>query len=403
MFRLDDPRCARLLRHNAGKVFLVFSVCIAAVANAEAYVPLNDDTVLERLPSSGTAGKGLLDRQRMRLQQNPDDLDTALLLALRYVAEGDAQSDPRYYGYAESVLTPWWNQQHPPEPVLLMRAKLRQKQHDFGAALADLDQLLARQPRNAQAWLDRSVLLRVQGRYHEAMDACLPLRQLPQSSVSSVCVANAASLSGRARESYRLLQRTLQQDPDTDSAMRLWALTIMAEISVQLGEQERAEQDFRQALALAADDNYLLAAYADFLLRRERQAAVLTLLAGKENNDTLLLLLAIAEQRLQMPAWQAHRDMLASRIEAARLRGGYAHLRAAARFALDLQQQPEQALQLARSNWSNQREPSDARILLRAALAAQDPQAALTVREWLSETGLEDAQCRLMLARFDDL
>ena len=61
-----------------------------------------------------------------------------------------------------------------------------------------------------------------------------------------------------------------------------------------------------------------------------------------------------------------------------------------ARFFLDVDRQPASALAAARENWRAQREPDDILILLRAARAAHQPQAAADALEFLRRTGLED-------------
>ena len=60
----------------------------------------------------------------------------------------------------------------PPDEALLLRATLKQARHDFHGALADLDQLTARAPKNAEAQLTRAVVLTVVGRYREALSSC---------------------------------------------------------------------------------------------------------------------------------------------------------------------------------------------------------------------------------------
>ena len=60
------------------------------------------------------------------------------------------------------------------------------------------------------------------------------------------------------------------------------------------------------------------------------------------------------------------------------------------RFALHLQRDPRSALALAQKNWEVQRAPWDARVLLEAARAAGDPQAAVPVIAFVRETHLED-------------
>ena len=60
---------------------------------------------------------------------------------------------------------------------------------------------------------------------------------------------------------------------------------------------------------------------------------------------------------------------------------------------------PEAALRLAQANWASQREPWDARVLLAAALAAGQPQAAAPVLEWMAATGIEDVALRALAGR----
>ncbi len=61
------------------------------------------------------------------------------------------------------------------------------------------------------------------------------------------------------------------------------------------------------------------------------------------------------------------------------------------------------ALQLARENWAEQREPADARVLLEAALAAGEPAAAAPVQAWLADSGLESVALRALAARLKAL
>jgi Tfp pilus assembly protein PilF len=220
--------------------------------------------------------------------------------------------------------------------------------------------------------------------------------------VAVTCLSSADSLNGAAQESYARLRKALAQTPDADPGVRRWALTTLAEMAVRSGQPQAAETHFEQALAFGHTDDYLLAAYADFLLDSGRPAAVRELLKDRTRVDALLLRLALAERALASPDAEEHLQALRDRFAAARLRGDAAHRREEARAALHLEAQPGTALRLARENWDAQREPSDARILLEAALASGDRSAAQPVLEFLTRTGLEDvalerlaAQCRV--------
>ena len=80
-------------------------------------------------------------------------------------------------------------------------------------------------------------------------------------------------------------------------------LTRLAEFSLVLGERDRAERHFKEALALGVNDQFLLAAYADFLLDHGRPADVVALLEDWTRSDVLLLRLALAEKALRRRLW----------------------------------------------------------------------------------------------------
>ena len=68
-----------------------------------------------------------------------------------------------------------------------------------------------------------------------------------------------------------------------------WIQGLLAEAHERLGDWTSAETHYRKALSDAPDDNFLLVAYADFLLDRNRPAEVLTLLAEHAQSDTAFL------------------------------------------------------------------------------------------------------------------
>jgi len=110
------------------------------------------------------------------------------------------------------------------------------------------------------------------------------------------------------------------------------------------------------------------------------------------------LRLAMAEQRLKLPAAQAHTQALADRFSAAALRGERLHMGEEARFLLDLKGDARAALAVALQNWKEQREPRDALVVLEAAAAARDAKAAAPVLQWLDDTGFESARMKRIAA-----
>jgi hypothetical protein len=195
------------------------------------------------------------------------------------------------------------------------------------------------------------------------------------------------------------LNAALLRETRAGAAEQLWALTRLAETEERLGRHDAAEAAFKRALSLGLADSYLLAAYSDFLLDRQRPAEVLALLKGKERSDLLLLRLTLAAQASGAPNranWEAD---LVARFTAASLRGDSLHQKEEARFALTQRGQALRALALARENFAVQREPADARVLLEAAIAAGQPAAAEPVRLWLAESGIESQVLRKLAAQ----
>ena len=383
---------------------LLFITCLAlATTTAEAqstpYRPTSDDEVLERsaVPRETIEGLRALRLQQQALAAHPDDLDAATAFARAAIALGRAEADPRYYGYAESALRPWLALEAPPVAARLLRATLRQQRHDFAAALADLDALIAADPSDAQARLTRATVLMVQGRPREAQRDCAALLGRASALALTTCLTHARSLSGQANAAAQALDAMLARAEPVPAEERLWAETTAAEMAARRGDMPAADRHFQAALKQLADaklrDPYLLTAWADQLLATDRAAEVPRMLAEHTRIDNLLLRLALAEARLAPGSAELaeHQRRLQARFDETRQRGDQVHLREEAMFELYLRHDAQTALKRAAENWQTQREPLDARLLLEAARAANAPEAARPVLDWLRDTGIEDS------------
>jgi hypothetical protein len=136
---------------------------------------------------------------------------------------------------------------------------------------------------------------------------------------------------------------------------------------------------------------YLLTQYADFLLDTGRFHEVLELVEAHQAVDALALRHARALRGLRSPVASASIGDLSQRLEAMERRGDNA-AGTRAGILLHLLDQPAEALGFALKNWATQREPADARLVLEAALAAEQPAAAQPVLDWLRRSGLEDVR-----------
>ena len=392
------------------KILALVLLCLgmANVAQADPYTPKRDDELVERLPQKiGSAADRAAARQlRAALRQNPDQLPLALSLSQAAIERFRATGDPRELGQAQAALGPWWSAAVPPPAVRLLRAIIRQSQHEFASALIDLDALLADNatplPVRAQAELTRAAALQVQGRWRDAAVGCARLASGRYAALGTgvqlhgaVCTAELDSLQGRVAQA----DASLDQLARAASAPQSWISLIRAESAERRGDPAAGAM-FKRALA-AEGDIYSRAAYADWLLgARQWNAAANVVLdydrqAEKDTAampDPLLLRLAIAWVAAKDPRAQAAVADLQARFDAATLRGDMSHGRERARFHLDAKPDAALALAEARGNWDVQKEPADAILLVRAARAAGQPAAAQPVWQFVKENGLTDVR-----------
>ncbi|MBW8846288.1 MAG: hypothetical protein JF607_15090, partial [Burkholderiales bacterium] len=173
-----------------------------------------------------------------------------------------------------------------------------------------------------------------------------------------------------------------------------WLALMRAELAERAGDETAAPTLYRLALA-GQDEVYTRAALADWLLARGRAAEALTLLERSPDAeaDALLLRRVIALRVLGRDASTPSAQMR-ERLAASDRREPGRHAREQARFALDVEAQPREALRLAQANWAFQREPADALLLLRAALAAgrSGDSARHDLARFLREKGWQDAR-----------
>jgi tetratricopeptide (TPR) repeat protein len=393
---VSRPRRAAV--NQLGAVLACALLLACSESSAAPWVPEDDAVVLETLPDPRSPGMHELAALQAARARAPGELEPALALARRALELGRRGGDPRLVGRAEAALLPWLRAPEPPLSVLVLHATVQQNRHQFAAAQATLRDVLARDPRNAQAWFTRAVLELVQGDPKASLASCSHLFGRIDPLWVSACASQASSRAGHARAAYESLGGQLAQARNTPPGQRAWIELVLGEIAARLGDEPAAEAHVRAALALDPEDAGARADLADLLLDASRPAEVRDLLAGETRADILILRLTLAEHALGDPAFEAHARLLEARAEEARLRGETVHAREEARLALSVRGDAARALELARTSFAQQREPADARILLEAARAARDPAAAAPVREWLARTGLEDARLAPLLA-----
>lgn len=370
--------------HRGWLAAAVFGIAFVRAAAATPYMPRDDAEVLaEVTPGTAHVTAPALQLTRKRL-------DVALPLAQFYITRSRATGDLRFLGYAEATLAPWLTQSAPLPAALVLHATILQSRHSFAASLQELDRAVAAQPDNAQAWLTRATVLRVLGHYTEAMASCDHLENRTEGAVTRLCKESLRSLTGHLSSAYAAIISL--QSQGLPEAVRAWRYSELGEMAERLGRDVEAEHWFVEGLRYAHEDLYIRAAYADLLLRHGRDTETLRLLGDYRSMEPMLLRVAIAEKQTGAGQAAGTDALLSNAFTVEALRGDAVHRREQARFLLDVEQQPAQALLAAEENWGVQREPDDALILLRSAAAAHRPDRAAAVLEFLRQSQLEDVR-----------
>jgi hypothetical protein len=363
---------------------------LAAAVQSAPFVPQSDSEVVERLPVASDPALRSVESLRRQVASRPGDAGLRLDIAQRYFGLAMAQGDPRYVGYAMSAIAPLEQVAAGDSRYWLVRGQLQQYGHDFDGALASLKRASQIDPQAVDPVAWRAAIYMVQAQYAWAAAECDQLAKIATPLLTRGCTAYVRAATGQLIPAYAMLSEAVAASADVPPELMLWLQTRLAELAARLQRPGDAERHYRAALALGVTDQFLLASYADFLLHRERAAEVLPLLAGWERSDILLLRLALAGKAANDPRAAGWRKQLRERFEDAARRGDRLHEQEAARWALELENDAAKALAYAQRNYGLQKEPRDAEMLLRAALAANQPMAAQPALEWLKTSGYED-------------
>jgi hypothetical protein len=371
----------------------LFCLLTSLATQAAPFTPANDSDVVERLPLSATDPSARrLQSLRKQLEAKPDDVALRIEIARRYFDLSMAQGDPRYVGYASAALTPL-DKAAPAANSAYWQIKgmLQQYSHNFDGALASLDKASLADPKSPDPMAWRAAIHMVQANYPKALAECEALKPLTTPLFATGCTQYVRASTGELQSAFDALNAAVKAEPSAAPELMLWELTRLAEMAIRLKRFDDAESYFQRALKLGVTDQFLLGAYADFLLLQKKPEAVITLLADWERSDILLLRLALAGKAINHKKAADWASALRDRFAEAAKRGDRLHEQEAARFELDIENNPKKALALAANNYKLQKEARDAEVLMRCALAAKDAAAAEPALAWLKQNKYEDA------------
>ena len=348
--------------------------------------PSRGDEVVERLPTitrirPATTAPAIADPV------------TAAVQARAHIATARQTGDTRYWGRAQAVLAPWWDQANAPVDLAILQATVQQGRHDFKASRSILQAALRRSPGHAQGWLNLAALERLSGHYVEALRACDAVARAGQNLYALACQLETQSLQGQtaaARKGFTQLLAATQ-----DPAQISWLQSLLAESEERAGQDGAARSAYQRSLQ-AEPDLYTSIALSDLLLRTGQTAQALAVLQPLPPTDAVLLRQATALRRLNNPEWKTLRATLGEWNGELARRGDdlTLHSREQALVALWLDDDAPAALQIARRNLDLQREPIDWWVALQSARQAKDTAAVQQLHKDMQQVGIVDARSR---------
>lgn len=243
--------------------------------------------------------------------------------------------------------------------TLIDAATIAQSRHDFARAIELLDQLLAIQPHNDQAWLLLASINTVIGDLQEARFACKQLRSQPFL-VTATCLARANQTEESANHWSEILLTSLntQRDPGVNSELLAWSQSIAADLLAQ-SDPQIAIRLYRSSLE-QIESSQVRAALVDVLLAENNlEQASVAIHAGESSLPLTVRRFIVAKRMNEL-------DTVAGEIDAANhefrhwiASNDWQHAREMARFYVDVMERPDLARQLAVRNVEFQMEPED--------------------------------------------
>jgi hypothetical protein len=375
------------------------AACAAAVA-AFMSTPALGETAPRWRPQDGDAIVLVLPDSMARPPAGgrvPADPQSVAEQAEGFAALARRTRDARWFGRAEALVEPWLARRDAPPRLLVAAANLAQQRHDFTVARGLLDRALAADPADAGARLQRANVALLLGDFAAARADCRAVLGSGDALAGTTCLASSATGPGGLARARQLVA-ALDRPGAAPAALAQWQLLTAADLASRDGDAGSALRYLARAHALDPAHEETRARLAEALLGNGDAQAALALTAGENVSAALLVARLRAASPIDPATALAARRQLETLLEVGRLRGTNAHLREAGELALQLNDS-RRALDLARANFAVQKDTPDLRLLVDAAIAADDRATMRYLRGWLAETGFEDRVAAARLTR----
>ncbi|OHU86250.1 MULTISPECIES: tetratricopeptide repeat protein [Pseudoalteromonas] len=343
--------------YHKRSVLITIMTCWALLSTpvcSETFIPTSEEFILDSWP--------LVD-DNAPAQMSLDDIEQ-LLTQAQWVGKS-AYNISR----AQTQLQPYLQTQSPTPQAWYLSARILQQQHKFKAALEALQKSLTLDASNVSAWLLKANIHLAMAQYQPAQRACIALLGNTDMLIASACSLEVASYQKDIAQSYVMLSDLVQRYGLPNSQLeQAWLLQILADMAHRQGLQQAALQ-WLEKYTNEQKPLSLMVLWADVQLALNNPVAVITKIPHTFKqadfyDDPLLLRLAIAEQQLNTRSYWT--SQLKVRIELRSDRQDMMHAADIARFYIDVESHPKQALEWANINWSMSKLAADKELLQRA-------------------------------------
>ncbi|MBU2098043.1 MAG: hypothetical protein KKD00_04730 [Gammaproteobacteria bacterium] len=395
---------ARLYRSELLPLALCTATALAvlltpALVRAEPFIPDDRDQVVASL-STAVVGLSQQLRATESAQTTTDTNQLTQRIFSAYTLAANTQ-ETRAYGRVMTLLQQWPEGIKKPALIHLISAAVLQHNHSFQQALTELDHVLAVNALDAQAHMIRAQIGLVTGDYALTQQSCDLMQGIVSPAIHLNCQSQLDGVTGRAAPALNAVTHMLDNNPALLPSDRTELQITAAVLAHRLEQDSIAENHYLSVLLRSPQHFYTLVHYGNFLLEHNRPQDLIRLIEivpEEMRNTEINVLLAQALVATDSDRAGPLVAKLNSDFELAFLRDEGLPHKEYARYALTVLNQPGAALQSARQNWLEQKEPSDALLLARAAAAVADHQQLSELQQWIKARGTQYNQLDTIFA-----
>jgi Tfp pilus assembly protein PilF len=376
--------------------FLVAGSMVTPLAAQERFVPPAAAVVLPASVHTQGGRQSHLRALDQTRRAQPQNLDVALAYGRAVFTLGLAEGDLRWFGSAKAALGPWWQAADLPAEGYFLRGLVKQGFHDFKAGLTDIDLAIALEPRRAEFWSWRFALHLLLADMAAARQDTEEMARLFGTEEADVYRAVLLYRTGQALPAVQMLTRAVRSPHYKDASSQDWLGFHLGEAHRVAGQPELALKVWGERLKANAQSHLLRLSLADLLNQQGQYRQAKSVAMNQSDmaslTDALLMQVLLASAGLKDGDETRLASQMDARLKAQALRQEALIERPKLIYQITYGQDVSAGLALSIENWKLQKEPPDALLFARAALALGQAQAAAPLVEWAEKTRYTDPQ-----------